>query len=228
MAKKKTKTHQRLNGQLLQMNKTFNNLKMRQKEKITGWIYEEYKKYVTKNDKIPDKDGDESIIGVVLQKIEEAQIWIPDSEIINYYHEKKAKLQKRLDNEKALKYKSYVSFYKSIIDQDRSAIVICNLEHRIIYMNPAAVNNYKKWGGDKLIGQSLLECHNPESVEKIKQIVDWFAESADHNIVFTFHNEKQNKDVYMIALREESKLIGYYEKHEYRNQETMKPYELWK
>ena len=41
------------------------------------------------------------------------------------------------------------------------------------------------------------------------------------------HNEKQNKDVYMVALRDESKLIGYYEKHEYRNSETMKPYNLW-
>ena len=38
---------------------------------------------------------------------------------------------------------------------------------------------------------------------------------------------KQNKDVYMVALRDESKLIGYNEKHEYRNSETMKPYDLW-
>ena len=33
------------------------------------------------------------------------------------------------------------SFYKSIVDQDRSSVVICNLKHEIIYMNPAAVNN---------------------------------------------------------------------------------------
>ena len=33
------------------------------------------------------------------------------------------------------KYNSYVSFYKSIVDQDRCAVVICNLEHEIIYMN---------------------------------------------------------------------------------------------
>ena len=54
-----------------------------------------------------------------------------------------------------------------------------------------------------------------------------FAADESHNIVYTFHNEKQNKDVYMVALRDESKLIGYYEKHEYRNSETMKPYDLW-
>ena len=120
-----------------------------------------------------------------------------------------------------------ISFYKSIIDQDRSAIVICNLEHEIIYMNPAAVTAYAKRGGEQLLGQNLLDCHNAESVAKIKRVVEWFAQSEDHNIVYTFHNEKQNKDVYMVALRDEGKLIGYYEKHEYRNRETMAQYELW-
>ena len=43
----------------------------------------------------------------------------------------------------------------------------------------------------------------------------------------TFYNEKQNKDVYMVALRENGKLIGYYEKHEYRNKECMECYDLW-
>ena len=130
------------------------------------------------------------------------------------------------ENEKKEQFKSYVSFYKSIIDQDRCAVVICNLKHEIIYMNPAAVLNYEKWGGDKLLGRSLLGCHNPKSGEKIQQVLDWFAADGSHNIVYTSHNEKQNKDVYMVALRDEGELIGYYEKHEYRNVETMKQYDL--
>ena len=120
----------------------------------------------------------------------------------------------------------YTSFYKSIVDQDRCAVVICNLEHEIIYMNPAAVNNYAKWGGDKLIGSNLLDCHNEESANKICQVVDWFAADESHNIIYTFYNEKQNKDVYMVALRDEGKLIGYYEKHEYRDRETMRLYDF--
>ena len=119
------------------------------------------------------------------------------------------------------------AYFKSIIDQDRAAVVICSLDHKIIYMNPAAVLNYEKWGGDKLLGRSLLGCHNPKSGEKIQQVLDWFAADESHNIVYTSHNEKQNKDVYMVALRDEGELIGYYEKHEYRNAETMKPYDLW-
>ncbi len=124
--------------------------------------------------------------------------------------------------------KPYLSFYKSIVDQDRASVVICNLTHEIIYMNPAAVQNYAKRGGEKLIGRSLLNCHNQESREKIQKVIDWFAEDESHNIVYTYHNEKQNKDVYMVALREAGKLIGYYEKHEYRNAETMKLYDLWR
>lgn len=120
-------------------------------------------------------------------------------------------------------------FFKSIIEQDRCAVVICNPEHEIIYMNPAAVTAYAKRGGATLVGKSLLDCHNAESCEKIRKVVDWFSESKEHNVIYTFHNEKQNKDVYMVALRkEDGELIGYYEKHEYRNRETEKFYNFKK
>lgn len=140
---------------------------------------------------------------------------------------KKTDPQKCTDSGKVTDFKSYFSFYKSIVDQDRASVVICNPEHEIIYMNPAAIHNYEKYGGAGLLGKSLLECHNQESREKIQQAVDWFAADESHNIVYTFHNEKQNKDVYVVALRDAGKLIGYYEKHEYRDKETMKMYDLW-
>ena len=121
----------------------------------------------------------------------------------------------------------YAEFFKSIIDQDRHSVVICNLEHEIIYMNPAAVKSYEKYGGQELVGKGILACHKPESGERIRQVVDYFAASEDHNMVYTFHNEKQNNDVYMVALRDKDHaLIGYYEKHEYRTPETMKQYDL--
>lgn len=114
-------------------------------------------------------------------------------------------------------------FFKSIIDQDKAAVVICDLQHQIIYTNPAAKLQYSKRGD--LTGKSLLDCHSEKSNEMIKKVVDWFSENTDNNIIYTFHNEKQNKDVYMVALRNESgELIGYYEKHEYRNRETEKFY----
>lgn len=116
-------------------------------------------------------------------------------------------------------------YFRSVVEQDRCAVVICNPDHEIIYMNPAAKERYAKRGGAALVGRSLLTCHNPQSVEKIKKVVAWFQESREHNIMYTYHNEKENKDVYMVALRDEAGLlIGYYEKHEYRNVENCKPY----
>ena len=118
-------------------------------------------------------------------------------------------------------------YFKSVVDQDRSAIVLCDLDHTIVYMNPAAVGRYAKRGGLELIGRSLLDCHTPQSNEIIRRVAAWFAESRDHNLIYTFHNEKESKDVYMVALRDDAgQLIGYYEKHEYRNPETMKRYDF--
>ena len=117
--------------------------------------------------------------------------------------------------------------YKSVLEADTSAIVICDLDHKIIYMNPVAVKRYEKWGGANLLGKSLLNCHNEESRKTINKVLDYFKTSIDHNIVYTFYNEKENKDVYMVALRNDAgELIAYYEKHEYRNRETMKMYDM--
>ena len=35
-------------------------------------------------------------------------------------------------------------YFKSLVEQDNTAIVICDLNHTIIYMNPSAILNYKK------------------------------------------------------------------------------------
>ena len=40
-----------------------------------------------------------------------------------------------------------------------------------------------------------MECHNKASREKIQQVVDWFIADDNHNIVYNFHNEKQNRNI---------------------------------
>ena len=118
-------------------------------------------------------------------------------------------------------------FFKAIIDEDRASVVICDKEHNIIYMNPAAVKNYEKRGGQSLVSKSIFDCHNGRSVAAIKEVVNAFEQNPDLNRVFTFHNEKQNKDVFMVALRDEGgELLGYYEKHEYRNPDRSEKYKL--
>ena len=115
------------------------------------------------------------------------------------------------------------SFFKSVIDSDKAPIVICDLENTVVYMNPASIARYKV----DITGKSIKNCHNAESGEKIDRVVAWFKESKDNNIVFTYHSEKENKDIYMVALRnDKGTLIGYYEKHEYRNKETAEIYAM--
>lgn len=109
------------------------------------------------------------------------------------------------------------TFFKSVLDQDTAPIVICDLEHTIVYMNPASIARYRT----DLTGRNLKACHNADSNEKIDCVIAWFKESRDNNIIYISRNDKENKDVYMVALRDNSgTLIGYYEKHEYRNRET--------
>ncbi len=118
-------------------------------------------------------------------------------------------------------------FFKSILDEDKSPVVICSLDHTIIYMNPSAIERYSGYGGATLLGKSLLDCHNEKSREMINKVLEWFRASCENNRVHTFYNQKENKDVYMIALRDDSrKLIGYYEKHEYRNRDNDKFYSI--
>ena len=115
------------------------------------------------------------------------------------------------------------SFFKSVIDSDKAPVVICDLEHIVVYMNPASVTQYRI----DITGKSIKSCHNADSNAKIDRVVAWFSESKENNIVYTSHNDKDNKDIYMVALRDATgTIIGYYEKHEYRNKEASEVYSL--
>ena len=115
--------------------------------------------------------------------------------------------------------------FKSILEQDTAPIVVCDLAHIIVYMNPSAIERYHK----DLTGKSIKDCHPPKANEMIDKVVAWFKQNKNNNIIYTYHNEKENKDVYMVALRDDDgTLIGYYEKHEYRNRETTGLYDFKK
>lgn len=120
-------------------------------------------------------------------------------------------------------------YIKSVVDMDEMPVVICNMEHTIIYMNPSAIRRYKKYGGGNLIGQSIFDCHNEQSVEKIRMVTEWFKESSNNNKVFAYNIQKdgEDRDVYIIALRNElGELLGYYEKHESRIHDNNKKYDF--
>ena len=79
-----------VNGQLLQMNKPYSQLKNKQKEKISNWMYEAYKKQMM------DKLSNEEALQIVYDKIDEAKIWIPAHEVEKKYYSKKNQFKRRL------------------------------------------------------------------------------------------------------------------------------------
>ena len=111
---------------------------------------------------------------------------------------------------------------KSALDQDTAPVVVCDIDDIIVYMNPSAITRYHK----DLTGKSIKDCHPPKANEQIDKVVARFKESKNTNIIYTYRNNEENKDVYMVALRDDDgTLIGYYEKHEYRNKETVGLYQ---
>lgn len=111
-------------------------------------------------------------------------------------------------------------FLKGIIDGDEKSIVVCDLSHTIIYMNPAAAENYKNSGGAALVGKSIFGCHNERSREIITENVEKMKSDKNINKIFEFHKTRNgcNDDVYCAAIRDENgELIGYYEKFEDKN-----------
>ena len=85
--------HKMVDGRLLQMNKSYGQLKQKQKEKISEWMYQAYRKQTS------EKLSDEEALQLVFDRIEEAKIWIPDYEILNRYRAKKNQFRKRLAGE---------------------------------------------------------------------------------------------------------------------------------
>ncbi len=84
-------------GNLHQTNKKFSHLKNSQKEKINGWLYEEYCKTWKETGRQPGKSQKEFIIDSVYAKIEEAEIWLPLDELYAYYESHINKFRKRYE-----------------------------------------------------------------------------------------------------------------------------------
>ena len=94
------KNHKMIDGRLLQTDKKYSHLKLKQKEKIYVWMYEEAKCYHDQNGKCPEKKDEEAaVLSAVYDRIEKAGIWIPYGEVARHYRSIKVKLYKRIRRE---------------------------------------------------------------------------------------------------------------------------------
>jgi hypothetical protein len=85
-------------------------------------------------------------------------------------------------------------------------LIVCDKDFVITEMNQQAMERYAAEGGSKLIGKSLLDCHNPESREKIKKI----AENCQPNVYYVNKNGVQ-KLVFQAPIVRNSAFYGLVE-----------------
>ncbi len=87
-----------------------------------------------------------------------------------------------------------------------AAITVCNANGIITYMNEKAKKTFEEYGGEKLIGTSLLDCHNEESKKKIKELMTGIKAN-----VYTIEKNGQKKLIYQTPVFENGKNAGLVE-----------------
>jgi DUF438 domain-containing protein len=99
--------------------------------------------------------------------------------------------------------------YLAILNSLKAPVVFVDSEHHIRFVNDSGAKQYSKYG--IILGKSIFDCHNPESIQKIKDIYIQLLSGADEVIYLV----KEDTRIYMHAVRDSSgHLIGYYEKYE--------------
>lgn len=118
-----------------------------------------------------------------------------------------------------------LDFFKGIIDSEEGPIVICNMDYRIIYENPAAIQYYAP--ASPLTGKLLETYMDDEMMSKVVMSVEWFKEDKNNNKVFALHDDHNNMDMYILAIRNsKSELIGFYGRREDRTPDSGKLFDL--
>lgn len=56
-------------------------------------------------------------------------------------------------------------------EEFNGAITVCDVAGIIVYMNHRAIQQFHKYGGEKLMGTNLLDCHPEPSKSKLKKML---------------------------------------------------------
>ena len=121
------KNHKMIDGRLLQTNKKYSQLKMKQKEKIAEWMFQATRDYYMKKCTFPSDKHLEEVVDSVYEKIEDAEIWIPYGEVFKHYKSKRSDINKRVRkslNEKEESQIEKVCFMNMCMIQDHKGNVL--------------------------------------------------------------------------------------------------------
>ena len=84
------------------------------------------------------------------------------------------------------------------------AVTVCDTEGVILYMNEKACRTFAKHGN--LIGKNLFDCHNPQSQDKIRELLETGGVNA-----YTIEKNGVRKMIYQTAWKQDGVVRGLVE-----------------
>lgn len=176
--KKKAKTHQKIDGQLLQTNKRFSSLKQKQQQSINDWLYEEYRRIYAKIGMPPDSSYNNDILLAVDREIELAGIWLPFNELEKHFISKKNGYKNRYEREveRALLNRPIIGLIP-LVDDERESY----------WMLPGYMQGIIEAGGTPIM---LPLTDNQYIIRQMAQRCDGFLFTGGHDISPKLYGEK--------------------------------------
>ncbi|MBC8449680.1 MAG: PAS domain-containing protein [Chloroflexi bacterium] len=97
----------------------------------------------------------------------------------------------------------------AILDSLKDPLLFTDTEHTIRYMNEAAIAYYSE--GEKLLGSSLLDCHNEQSQQIIVETLADMQAGLEERLI----TDDEKHRIYMRVVRDtDGQVLGYYERYE--------------
>lgn len=92
------------------------------------------------------------------------------------------------------------------IEELPASITVCDTSGVILEMNARAAQAYARFGGKKLIGTNMSDCHPEAARGKLKELMD-----ARRTNVYTIERNGVRKLVYQAPWRKDGQYAGYVE-----------------
>ena len=91
-------------------------------------------------------------------------------------------------------------------DSIGAAVTVCDANGKILYLNQQSATVFEKYGDIELVGKSLFDCHAPESVKKINELLQ--SGRSNH---YTIQKNGCKKMVYQTPFFDNGKIAGLVE-----------------
>ena len=92
-------------------------------------------------------------------------------------------------------------------EEFNGTVTVCDREGIIVYMNQYSIRQFEKYGGEKLLGTNLLDCHPEPSKSKLKKML----EAPMENMYTTESSDGNKKIIYQTPWKRNGEFCGIIE-----------------